>query len=272
MNKATMLLDNISNDKSLKSAHGLSIFIEYNGLKILMDTGPNEKILHNAQMLSINLSKLNGIIISHGHSDHGGGLDYLDLSNQTIYSSDKVFNPKYLNILGVKKYVGMPKKINKDTFQYISQMTEIYPNVFIVPLSKSTHVTKNLYMANKDTIILDDFSDEIALVLVNNDDISVFTGCSHHGIVDIIKEIKNRFPNKHIKRVIGGFHMIGIPYVNNLGMKKIEIKKIGDELNNIGVEHFYTCHCTGMKAYNLLKPILKDKLSYLSAGESVHFN
>lgn len=272
MKKITMLFDNISKNKSLKQGHGLSIYIEFNNLKLLMDTGANKKLIENAGTLNIDLYNLDGIIISHSHSDHTGGLNYLELSKQTIFSSDNVLSPKYLKVLGFNKYIGISKNINTTNFQFISELTEIYPDVFIIPLKNTSKTTPNLYKSDGNNKVLDDFADELALVLLHNDTLTIFTGCSHHGIIDIIHIVQSYFPTKHVKNVIGGFHMIGIPYINNLGMKKIEIEKVGNELNNIDVEHFYTCHCTGMKAYNLLKPILKEKLSYLSTGESLHFN
>ena len=217
--------------------------------------------------MNINLSDLDSIVLSHGHSDHVGGLKNLDLSKQTLYSSEKVFLPKYLKILGFNKYVGIPKSIDKTRFRFVSKIKEIHPDVFIIPLKKTDKTTSNLYKSYNNSVVLDDFSDEIALVLQDNQDLTIFTGCSHHGIVDIIKSVQLRFPNKRIKNVVGGFHMIGVPYINNLGMEKAEVQKIGNELNNLNVEKFYTCHCTGLKAFKLLKPILKEKLAYLSTGE-----
>ncbi|MGM0123054.1 7,8-dihydropterin-6-yl-methyl-4-(beta-D-ribofuranosyl)aminobenzene 5'-phosphate synthase [Enterococcus sp. AZ194] len=269
MNKVTMLLDNITNNRMLKNGHGLSMHIEFNGLKLLMDTGPNKKSVENAKKLEISLTDLDGIVISHGHSDHTGGLKLPELSEQKIYCSHDIHNPKYLKILNFHKYVGMPKSLDKSNWTFISATKEIYPNVFLVPLRKKTKTTANLYKSVDETIILDDFSDEMILVLQHNQELTIFTGCSHHGIVEIIQEIEKSFPTKKIKHVVGGFHMIGIPYLNNLGMDKIEVQQIGKKLNNLSVDHFYTCHCTGMKAFKLLKPILKDKLSYLATGESL---
>ncbi|MGX7024833.1 MBL fold metallo-hydrolase [Vagococcus hydrophili] len=269
MIKISMLLDNKKGLQHLKSSHGLSIYIEFNEIKLLMDTGPNKNFLTNAETLGINLDNLDGIILSHGHSDHVGGLNYLDLSAIPIHASKHIFNPKFIKILGFNKYVGMPKTIDKTSFNFISEITELFPDVFIMPLNKTKNTTNNLYKSQGQQIVLDDFSDELALVIINNQELTLFTGCSHHGIVEIIKTTKEYFPTQKIKHVIGGFHMIGIPYLNNLGLSKEKIEMIGNELNTLDIDHYYTCHCTGMKAYNILKPILNNKLNYLSTGNTL---
>lgn len=269
MDKVTMLLDNISNNKHYKNSHGLSMLIEFDGLKILFDTGPNRNFIKNAEKLSIDLDSVDTIIISHGHSDHVTGLKYLNLDEKIIYSGNEVCTPKFLKIFNFYKYVGAPKEINHNNFTYITEIKEIRENIFIIPLKKSDRSDKNLYKKIKQEKRLDDFSDELALVLIKDDQLIIFTGCSHHGIIEIIQYIKKIFPNKNIKSIIGGFHMIGIPYINNLGMSKESIKEIGYLLNQEPIEKFYTCHCTGLKAFKILKSILVDRLDYVSTGEAV---
>ncbi len=60
--------------RPLITRHGLSLYIESKGLKILFDTGPDESIIDNAEELSIDLSEIDFAVVSHGHYDHGGGV------------------------------------------------------------------------------------------------------------------------------------------------------------------------------------------------------
>lgn len=271
MNRVTMLLDNITNTRKYRKSHGLSIFIEFNEVKILFDTGPNKNFIKNAETMNIELSDTDLIVISHGHSDHTGGLKYLNLPKTTVYCCSNAMIPKFLKIGKIYKYVGIPKKFDSTKLTYIEEKTEILDNIFLLPLNESKEKTKNLYKLKHNKKALDDFSDELILILLKEKNLTIFTGCSHHGIREIIEKVKVTFPDTKIKNVIGGFHMIGIPYLNNLGMSKEKIKDIGVALNNLEVENFYTCHCTGEKAFKILKPILKDKLNYLSTGNSIVF-
>jgi len=53
---------------------GLSILVEADGLRILMDTGLSFSAVHNAQLMGIDLATIDRIVLSHGHADHTGGL------------------------------------------------------------------------------------------------------------------------------------------------------------------------------------------------------
>lgn len=72
--KITTLVENSCVSKDLEAVHGLSFLIETEGTKILMDMGPGEEFLRNADKLGINISDVDYAVISHGHNDHGGGL------------------------------------------------------------------------------------------------------------------------------------------------------------------------------------------------------
>lgn len=77
------------------------------------------------------------------------------------------------------------------------------------------------------------------------------------------------FPNCRIKAVVGGFHLVGLPVFNGIGGTKNDIKALGKALSEYPVEKFYTGHCTGMKAYHLLKEVLDDRLEHLPTGRRV---
>ena len=72
--KLTVLSDNRSCDGSLETEHGLSIFLETEKYRILLDTGASDMFIRNAEKMGIDLSTVDYVFISHGHSDHAGGL------------------------------------------------------------------------------------------------------------------------------------------------------------------------------------------------------
>lgn len=267
-----VLFENSKQDARFKSGHGLSLLINYSGKKYLFDTGANRKLIHNASEMQETLMDLDGVIISHGHSDHTGGLQHLSLKKVPVYALKGANAPHYLKLLSRFLYVGMSttskSKLN-DNLKLITSQMEIIPNFHLIPLGKSTTLTKNLYKQQNSQYMLDDFSDELMVVIEQNDGLVVFTGCSHHGIVNMTNEALRLFPNKPIKYLVGGFHMIGVPYINNLGMSRQEIAKIGDELNHAQIENILTCHCTGQKAFSLLKKRLGTKLQQIKTGQTI---
>ena len=73
--KITTLIENQpGQDERLAFEHGLSLFIEFAGKRLLFDTGQTGAFADNAEKLSIDLSQLDAVILSHGHYDHSGGL------------------------------------------------------------------------------------------------------------------------------------------------------------------------------------------------------
>ena len=107
--KITTLIENQpGQDGRLAFEHGLSLFIEFAGKRLLFDTGQTGAFADNAEKLSIDLSQLDAVILSHGHYDHSGGLARLLplLSPGTpIYAGKEFFAAKY-------------KKLPGDRFQY----------------------------------------------------------------------------------------------------------------------------------------------------------
>ena len=72
--KLTALIENESPREDLFAEHGLSLLIEADGRRYLMDTGASDAFLPNARTLGFDLRGLDGVILSHNHNDHTGGI------------------------------------------------------------------------------------------------------------------------------------------------------------------------------------------------------
>ncbi|MGM0241034.1 MBL fold metallo-hydrolase [Enterococcus sp. AZ103] len=196
-NENKVLLENTKSQRQFKNAHGLSLLLSFNQQKFLFDTGPNQNFIRNAQTLAEPLTDLSGIIISHGHSDHIGGLSYLANKSVPFFLSKKTLKPRFIKVLGRQIYVG-PEKKSLTTLEAwgnkISKVTEIAENFFLIPLEKTNKSTKNLYMDQPP--VLDDFSDELMAVYLQSDGMIVITGCSHHGILEMARQALATFPEK----------------------------------------------------------------------------
>ena len=98
----TVLVDNRTNDPVLETEHGLSILLEKECHRILLDTGASDMFIRNAERLGRNLCEVDYVFISHGHSDHAGGLKHLIAINnkaKVIVSPDAI-NGKYFSKRG----------------------------------------------------------------------------------------------------------------------------------------------------------------------------
>ncbi|MEB2300006.1 MBL fold metallo-hydrolase [Lysinibacillus xylanilyticus] len=269
------ILENTKQDKNLTAKHGLSLYIETDQLNIIFDTGPDKTYIKNAQKMGIDLNKVDIVIISHGHSDHIGGLKYLNEINQEakVYLSPHALDSHWLKLGMYYHNVGVTRDI-KNNFEnrlcFVENDIEIAKGIHIITLNPTNEYTKNLYKgANKE---LDDFDHEIMLVIENQNGIVLFSGCSHHGIVNMSKIALEKFPNKKIDVIIGGFHLIGIPIINTLGKTNKEISYLADTLNEMPINSIYSCHCTGAKGFNILKRILQNKLQPFPTGKEIILN
>ncbi|MBQ2720991.1 MAG: MBL fold metallo-hydrolase, partial [Clostridia bacterium] len=102
----TTLVENTAINDNFCSEHGLSLYIEVKGLRILFDMGQTELFAENAEKLGIDLENVDIAVISHGHYDHGGGLKkFLEINKKApVYISRFAFEPHYN---GSEKYIGL---------------------------------------------------------------------------------------------------------------------------------------------------------------------
>lgn len=276
--KITTLIENtkLKSRKDLKKEYGISLFIDSNAGKILSDTGSSKTFTKNAKKLGIPLDEVEIVVISHGHFDHGKGLaHFLKINNKAkIYIKKTAIEKYYIKLFGIiKKYIGLDYdliKKNSHRFIFLSDFQEIKKNVYIITKInkkyKQPSGNKNLFKKHNGKFILDDFDHELILVIREDDGLILFTGCSHNGILNMIESVQSVFPNKSIKAVFGGFHLMN-PITKKMSENESDVKKTGRLLNeNKNVKKIFTGHCTGKIAYDILKNIMGNKLEYFSTG------
>lgn len=261
------LAENISNIEDLGSEHGLSIFIETKHHKLLFDTGAGALFSENAAKMKVNLAEVELAVISHGHYDHGGGLKtFLNINNKAkVYLQQKAFEKHYLNIAaGEKKDIGLDETLlthERLVFMqdrmYIDEELELFSNV----LGERLRPSGNRYLLSKagESFMLDDFAHEQNLILNEDGKNVLVTGCAHNGIVNIIEHFRKE-KNSTPDYIIGGFHLQDEQpdVVGEIGKYLMETKA-----------KCYTCHCTGIESYKLLKAMLGENIEYLSTGSQL---
>ncbi len=265
--KIIALAENISNNKDIKAKHGLSLYIETLEHKILFDVGPDNTFIKNAKMLNVNLKEVDMVVISHGHKDHGGGLKFfLEINDKAkIYVRRNAFEKHFTKLLGIHFNIGLNEKIINDRFIFTDAEYRITNSIllFSSPNSKEYWPKGNMKLFNKNG--LDDFSHEQNLILMENNIYYLFCGCGHTGILNIVNKAE-KIVDKNIDYVIGGYHLFNP--VSKRYEKKEFITSLSLELSKKKTK-YYTCHCTGLKAYTIMKQQLKNNLEYLSCGNSL---
>ena len=262
----TLMEDNLCGNR-LIAEHGLSLYIETEKHKLLVDTGQSDKTWENAGEKGIDISRVDTVILSHGHYDHSGGLMKFASLNKTadIYMRDNAGGEYYSYKEGSEKYIGIDREILKlHNLHLISDNTVIDEELSLFtnvkPVRSWPKGNRRLHEKKNGEFVQDTFSHEQYLVIRYGDGkYALISGCAHNGILNILDafhEIYGTVPSI----VISGFHMIQSEYSDN---DIEEIKNVARELSGMDTT-FYTGHCTGETAFRILKENLGEKLLAIS--------
>jgi len=269
------LIENHENEsrKDLQAEHGLSFYIEHDGHTYMSDVGQSGKFAANAARLGMDLSRVESLVISHHHYDHGGGLGYFFKENErgTVYlrrSPDVDYVAEVFSLS--VKYIGLDKSLlaeHANRIVYVDENLEVSPGLHLLTNIPDIYAKpsgdQRLKIRQDGKLTPDSFEHELVTVVEMEDGLVVLTGCAHNGVLNMIEAVHRALPNKPIQAVIGGFH---------LGHEAEEkIIQIGETLLSLDIPKIYTGHCTGDKAVDLLAQVLGERLHRLYTGLVMEF-
>ena len=276
--KIQVLIDNIASccgSRKLFGEWGLSVFVEFEGKRYLLDTGASHLFAKNAAVVGVDLSKVDVGVLSHAHFDHSDGMSRFFALNKTApfylrkgagencYHAHKLFGRfTYHEYIGIHK--GFLKRF-ADRIRFAEGDMQIAPNVYLVP-----HKTPGLerigeaaHLSVKENGVFryDSFDHEQSLVFDTPKGLFVMNSCSHGGADNIVKEIEATFPEKKIYAILGGFHLFRY--------KDEVVRAFAERLRVLDVQKVFTGHCTGNRAFEILHEVLGDRAEQMRCGMTI---
>ena len=264
--KMTALVDNTAVFPFL-CEWGLSILIEADKTKILLDTGSSDMFAKNAEQLGIDLSGVKLGVLSHAHYDHSDGMDAFFSLNETAPflvregSCENCFGLKE----GAMEYIGIKKGFLKefqDRIRYVSGIHEISGGIWLIPHRTADYSAisqrNDLYIRKNKAYYSDSFSHEQSLVFDSPAGLVVFSSCSHTGMTNILEDIRLALGRKEIYAFVGGLHLYKLT--------DPELNDLCDEIEQSAVDRIFTGHCTGDHAFEFLRNRLGNRIVQFYSG------
>ncbi len=231
-----VIYDNYPKVEGLKTGWGFSIALEGLEKYVIFDTGADQKIFeNNFRKMGLNVKKTDIVVLSHEHGDHTEGLPFI------------ARNTKGIPVLFPYSF--------SDQFKKEVRASGLEPLLIKDPV----RICSGLYSSGE-------FSGPIpeqCLVMDTKNGLVVMTGCSHPGIIEMLKEIKAKF-GKNIYLVSGGFHL--------LEKSEQEMQKIIQEMKSLGVVKCGATHCTGKKQIEMIRDAYGINFVELGVGNTIVIN
>jgi len=267
--RVTILYDAFGKHPSMTKAWGFSALVEYGGKRILFDTGGNAEIFeHNVKALGVDLTKLDFVVLSHRHSDHISGLNYLLRVNPTVriyapaepwgpfgWDSPNSFYRKDQSLPSDMRYFdgNPPAALSASTpwpqvaFVRVDSTTEIAPGIFLVPTVSQVPGTLELR--------------EISLAIRGPQGLIIVDGCSHAGVEKVLEAATK--VDAHVRVLFGGLHLVTAP--------DVDVQRISAALHDQWkLDYVAVGHCTGEPAFASLQKTFGEHYIYAGVGTVVN--
>ena len=270
--KIVTLLENTARRPGLAAARGLSLYVETDRRKVLFDMGPDASFLDNARALGIDLAAVDAAVLSHGHSDHGGGLAAFCAINARagIYLRREALGAYYAVLPGQEpNYIGLPETAGlAERFVFTGEWETLDGGLTLFSGVEDERTLRaaapKLQEKTEAGFRPDGFAHEQHMLVEEKGKTALLAGCGHLGIVNILRAAERRL-GRRPDVVFGGFHLFELnpedpEAVALTGATAAELAK--------GTTLYYTGHCTGDWAYARLKEALGDRLRPMDCGAS----
>jgi 7,8-dihydropterin-6-yl-methyl-4-(beta-D-ribofuranosyl)aminobenzene 5'-phosphate synthase len=270
----TTLSENTAGRAGLLAEWGLSILIEADDHRILLDTGSGFSAVYNAMTLGVDLSRIDRIVFSHGHFDHTGGLIHIlrmMRSHVEVIAHPDIWAPKYARRPEREgKYIGVPfareaAEAFGASFNLARDPVWISENIVssgeIPMLTDYEKIDPILYVKENEELKPDPLWDDQAIFLKSEKGLIIILGCAHRGMINTIRYAQKLTGVEPVYAVIGGTHLISA--------SPQRLDATITDLSGFGVQRLGVSHCTGLPVSALLAQTFGATFFFNNAGTRI---
>ncbi len=268
----TVLIENTTHQPNLIAQHGLSLWLEVGEEHVLIDTGQDGCFLQNAQTLGIDLAAITQVVLTHGHYDHTGGIPALLDTGVTprilVHPhawEERIACPKN----ALPRSIGIPWSqylldAKHVTWQPASVARLLAPGIWStgsIPNFMGVPAKPYFQRMRGDRWRTDTFSDEQSIVLMTEQGLVIITGCCHAGVINTILTAQLITGVPQIYAVVGGLHLHD--------REEAAVIELAHDLQNFHIQNLWVNHCTGQRAFEILREELGSGVIWAGTGISI---
>jgi 7,8-dihydropterin-6-yl-methyl-4-(beta-D-ribofuranosyl)aminobenzene 5'-phosphate synthase len=271
------VIENTSSTSAVSAEWGLSVHVRTPGHQFLLDTGLSGAVVPNADALGIAPEALDALVLSHGHSDHTGGLrDLLRRRRDPlrVVAHPEVFGAKHGRDrkTGRVRYGGIPfrREVLESlgaSFELTAEPTWLTEDIVASgqePMKTPFEaVADNLLLAEGDRFVPDPVLDDQSLFIRTNDGLIVVLGCAHRGMINIVEHAREVTGEERVHMILGGTHLGPAP--------PEQVEATAAAIERIGVRWLGVSHCTGLEVAADLRDRFRERFFFNNAGRVISF-
>jgi len=261
--------------RGLLGEWGLSVLAEVDNLKVLLDTGQRVSAVNNGDILGVEWSNIDNIVLSHGHYDHTGGLRRVlsRMKKQVeVIAHPDAWAAKYAYFpdANYSAYIGIPFQREKletlgAVFKLTNEPTWLSDNVVTsgeIPMTTEYEaIDPGLCLKEGGEFLPDPLKDDQALFIKTEQGLIVILGCAHRGVINTLRHAQKVTGMELIHTVIGGTHLFRA--------SEVQFESTIAELRGFGVQRLGVSHCTGMLAGSRLAQEFGEDFFFNNTGTSI---